>query len=355
MRNPITKSAVAAAVILAVVLSITVWEKALPSAYALEQTLEANQGIRWLHVKNFTAGHDEPREGWLEFDEAGNVLRARASMPQWASPGDGPRVIVWHDNTVQMWLQANNALAITQANGAQEQLNATIRELDPRKVLELIAEFKVQGQVEVTTESPSDRAKPIVVTVTYLPESPHPGRRSVMSVDPVTKLVSAIERYQFAEGDYQYEGRIELHEYNQPIDARMFDLSNEVPTDAARLDLSATSLGLAQGPLTDEEVAAEVVRQFFEALIASDFEKASRLLPLGATRLKEQFSTVKFFRIVSVGPAASAAEAATRTFSVPCTIEIEEDGQKKTVTLGGVKVHPLGGQPDQWAIQSLGD
>ena len=192
MSSPITKSAVAAAILVAAVLSITVWEKTLPSAYAIEQTLEANQGIRSLHIKNFTAGQDEPREGWLEVDADGQVLRARASMPQWASPSDGPRVLVWQDDTVQMSLTKKNTLATTLADGVQEQLNAILRELDPRRALAHIAELKEQGKVDVTTEEPPDQAEPIVVTVTYLPESPHPGRRSVMSVDRATKLVSTV-------------------------------------------------------------------------------------------------------------------------------------------------------------------
>lgn len=176
-----------------------------------------------------------------------------------------------------------------------------------------------------------------------------------MSVDRATKLVWAIEFYQLSGGDYQYEGRIELREYNQPIGDERFDLANDVPSDVTRLDLSTTSLGLARGPLSDEDVATEVVRQFFEALIARDYEAANRLLPLGVTRLQEQFSTVRFSHILSIGPATPAGKVTTRTFSVPCTIEIEENGEKKSVTLSGIKVRPLGGQPNRWAIRSLGD
>jgi hypothetical protein len=122
-----------------------------------------------------------------------------------------------------------------------------------------------------------------------------------------------------------------------------------------RLDLPSTGLGLAQGTLSDAEVATKVVRHFFEALIASDYEGANRVLPLGTAGLRQQFSTVKFLRIVSVGPATQGPESAIRKLSVPCTVEIEEDGQRKTVTLSGIQVHPLGGQPDRWAIQGLGD
>ena len=67
MRSPITTLAAAAVVAVTVVLFIGLWDKSAPSAYALEQTVEANQSVRWLHIRNFTIGHDEPREGWIEF------------------------------------------------------------------------------------------------------------------------------------------------------------------------------------------------------------------------------------------------------------------------------------------------
>lgn len=355
MRSPTAKVAAAAVIVAAVVLFIGPWDRSVPSAYAIEQTIEANRSVRYLHIKNFTTGHEEPREGWLELGEDGQVTKMRAHMPEWASPADGPRVIVWKNGTVQMWLKRQNLLGITKADGIQEQLAGVLQKLDPRLALAHISELAEQGKVEITIEEPSDRSRPILMTATYLPESGNPGRRKVLSIDPTTKLIIVMELYRLKDDEYQREGRIELHEYNQPIDAGVFDLANEVPVDARRLDFAATDLGLAQDQLSDEEVAAAVVRQFLEALIAGDYEAANRLLPLGATRLKEQFGPVKFLRILSIGPATSAGEATTRGFSVPCTIEIEEDGEKKSVTLSGIKVHPLGGQPNRWAIQSLGD
>ncbi len=355
MRSPTAKVAAAAAILAAVVLFIGPWDRSVPSAYAIEQTIEANRSVRYLHIKNFTSGHEEPREGWLELGEDGQVTKMRAHMPEWASPADGPRVIVWKNGTVQMWLKRQNLLGITKADGIQEQLTGILRELDPRLALAHISELAQQGKVEIAIEEPSDGSRPILMTVTYLPENGSPGRRRVLSIDPTTKLITVMELYRLKDSEYQREGRIELREYNQPIDAGVFDLANEVPVDARRLDFAATDLGLAQGQLSDEEVAAAVVRQFFEALIAGDYDTAGRLLPLGAARLKEQFGPVKFLRIVSIGPATRSPGSETKELTVPCTIEIEEDGKRKSVTLNGVQVQPLAAQPTRWAIQTLGD
>jgi len=356
MISPIAKAVAAAAVILvAVVLFIGLWDKSAPSAYALEQTVEANRAVRWLHLRKFTTGHEEPREGWIEFGEDGQATRLRASMPEWASPVDGPRVIAWKDGTVQIWLKRRNRLAITRADNPREQLNAGLQELDPRLVLAHLAELKQQDKIEIVIEESPDKTKPIIVTVTYLPGSEKPGQRQVLSIDPATKLVNTIELYQLKDGQYRQEGRIELREYNQPIDPKMFDLTNEAPANAERLDLSTTDLGLAQGQLSDEEVAVKVVRQFFESLMAGDYDTAGKLIPAGAAALKELFGGAKILRIVSVGPATPIPGPGNKEMTVPCTIEYEKNAQKGSTTFKGLQVQQLPEQRDHWMIQTLGN
>ena len=192
------------------VLFLGLWDKSIPSAYALEQTIEANRGIRYLHIRNFTIGHEEPREGWIEFGEDGQASDVRASVPDWASPVDGARVLVWKDGNVHMWLKKQNRLAVLKADNPQEQLNAMLAELDPRLALAHIDELKSQGKVEIAIEEPSDKTQPITMTVTYRPDSGSPGRRKVLSIDPATKLISVMELYQLKDGEYRQEGRIEL-------------------------------------------------------------------------------------------------------------------------------------------------
>jgi hypothetical protein len=356
MRSPITKLAAAAVVVVAVVLFLGLWDKSAPSAYAFEQTIEANRSVRWLHIKNFTTGHDEPREGWIEFGENGQARNVRAFMPEWASPVDGPRAFVWKDGTVQMWIKRQNRLAIMKADSIQGQLNTMLQELDPRLALAHINDLKAQGKVEVAIKEPADKTQPVLVTVTYLAGSEKPGQRKVLSIDPETKLISTIEVFQVQDGQYHQEGRIELQEYNQPIDPKMFDLTNEAPANAERLNLGGVDLGLAQGQLSDEEAAVQVVRQFFESLRTGAYEAASRLIPVGnAAALKEQFGAVKILRIVSVGPATLVPGPGNKEMAVPCTIEYEENGKKSSMTLKGIQVQELPERPGRWMIQTLGN
>jgi hypothetical protein len=356
MRSPITKLAAAAVFVVALVLFIGLWDKSAPSAYALEQTIEANRGVRWLHIKNFTVGHEEPREAWIEFGADGQARQARSHMPDWASPVDGAWVLAWKDDTVQRWTKKENRLVVAKVDNVREQLNAVLQELDPRLVVTRVADLEQQGKVEIVTEESPDKTKPILVTVTYLPGSEKPGQRKVLSIDPETKLINLVEVYQLKEGEYRREGRIELQEYNQPIDPKMFDLTNEAPAGAERLDFSATDLVLPQGQLSDEEVAVTVVRKFFESIQTGDYEAAGRLIPVGgAAALKERFGTVKILRIVSVGPATVLPEPGNKVMGVPCTIEFEANGQKNAITFKGITVQQLPMQPDRWMIRDLND
>ena len=356
MKSPMTKFAAAAVVMIAVILSMNLFNKSMPLAYAIEQTIEANNNVRYLHIKIHTADEKEPREGWLEFDRDGQVTKARIHLPSWFFPSDGARVIVWKENIEQVWDKSKKLLGTMKANkNTKEQLTAFSRKVDPRLAVKRICELESQGKVDVEIAEPSDKTEPITMTVTYLPESSPPSQRKVLHIDPVTKLVSRIVRYQLKNGEYQYDGAIELDEYSQSTNAQMFDLQNEVPSDVTRFDQTANDVGLAQGHLSDEEASVEVVRQFLKSLIAEDYTGAGKLFVIPTGQLQQQFGRVKFLRIVSIGPAAANPELETKGFNVPCTIEIEENGKRITPTLKGIKVQQLRNQPSRWGIVSLGD
>jgi len=237
MKSPITKLAAAAVIIVAVVLAITVWDESIPSAYALTDTIEANHTVRYLHIKDFSSEHkDEPKEFWVECDEHGQIVNARMHMPQWAAPDDGAKAIVWNQNKVQVYFKRKNILFIAADKTVADRMLQLVKSCDPRLAVERLYEQETAGKVKIEIDQPSDKAKPIVVTATYLPESSSPNRREVLFVDQATKLVIAAEYYQLKDGEYQYVGTQEYYDYNQTIDAKMFTLDDEVPADAMRID-----------------------------------------------------------------------------------------------------------------------
>jgi hypothetical protein len=351
MRSRITKLAAAAVVIIAVLLSIDFWDRSIPLAYGLEQTIEANHSVRYLHIRNFRAGEDEPKKLWLEFDKYGQVKNVRMHMPAWDSPSDGAKVAVWKENIAQVWLKDKNALATIGDKTAAANVLKLVEKCDPKLAVENLCQREARGEVKIEIDEPRDKAEPITVTATYLQGSSTPGRREVLFVDQATKLVTAIEFYESKDAEYQYLGLMEFYDYNQPIEAKMFVL-DEVPVDALKLDQITQEIGLAQGEFTDNEIAIEVVRQFFEALIAKDYAEAGRLYQgIPAEKMRAVYGEAgSFIRIVSIGEASPDPEFGA--LRVPCVIEIEKDGEisEWRPHPHGILVCPVCNHPGRWTI-----
>ncbi len=353
MKSPITKLAAAAVIIVAVLLTINIWDKSIPTAYALEQTVQASHSVRYLHIKSFKANEDEPKEFWVEFYENGAVKNVRMHMPAWDSPEDGAKVTIWKENKAQVWFKKKKSLVtIKDETVAAHTLNF-MKELDPKLVVErLYHAQQAQGGVEIEIDEPSNKAEPIVVTATCLPESSRAGWRLVLFVDRATKLVTAIEFYKLKDGKYQYVERIEYYDYNQPIEAEMFSLDNDdIPADVIRIDQTTQEIGLVQGKLTDKEIAVKVVREFYEALIAKDYAKAGQLCGgIPADKMRERWEELNVVQIISIGEPIPHPTPGVGGFQVPCKIEVEREGTKSTYEPYGPGVRPVHGRPDRWYI-----
>ena len=94
----------AAAVIVAA-LSLTIFNTSITPAYALEQTIEANHNIRFLHMKAFRSGYEVPKEYWLQCDEFGEIINSRWYMPEWDAPEDGAKAVVWKEGKIYIWFK----------------------------------------------------------------------------------------------------------------------------------------------------------------------------------------------------------------------------------------------------------
>lgn len=288
MKSQITKIAAAAVIFVAVVLSINVWDKSIPTAYALDQTIEANHSVRYLHIKGFDPSHKEPKEYWVECDESGQLKSARWHMPEWDAPEDGAKVVVWKENKIQLWFKGTTKrkgclVTYTNVKGA-DWLYKRAQVRNPRLAVERLYEQQAQGKVKIQVDESADKAKPIVVTATYLPESPKSGEREVLFVDRGTKLVTATKFYQLKDGKYKYQCTYEYYDYNQPINPEMFDLDKEVPADVLRIDEDQQKIELNKGISPDELekyeniTPKEMTIVFFQACADEDWDELLKFM-----------------------------------------------------------------------------
>ena len=348
MKSRITKFATAAAVILIAVLGITFLEESAPTAYAIEQTIQASHTVRYLHSRNFVEPHDDPMKFWVEFDSRGQLKNMRFNKPAWMEPDDGETIMVWKDNKMKLWIKRKNFLVTMRDKEVAAQTLKQIEQLDPKLAVERLKTKQEQGKVEVEVVEPSDKSEPIVVTATSIQENDAPFQRMVLFVDQATRLVNSVEAYKAEDGEYHKVLTIEYYDYNQPIASEMFTL-DDVPDDAMRIDQTTQEVGLLQGNLTDNEIAVEVIRRFLEALIERNYAEAGRMFSgTPAERIERAYGDTRFIRIISIGEPTKVP--ALRALKVPCKIEIEEDGQVSVWEPEHSYVRQVHGQPERWEI-----
>jgi hypothetical protein len=172
IMNRFSKLAAAAVIIIAVALAITVLDKSIAPAYALEQTIQATHSVRYIHTKSFFAPHEEPIEGWIEFDATGTGRNFRIHMPAWTDPWghDGDKVMIWKDNKASLWAKKKNMFWIAKDNEIADMVFKTTEQFDPKMALIGLQLSKSEGKVDLDIELPEDKAGPIIVTATILEE-----------------------------------------------------------------------------------------------------------------------------------------------------------------------------------------
>jgi hypothetical protein len=354
MRNPHIRWAAAAMIAVAVALSMSLWDKSIPAAYALEQTIQASHSVRYLEIRDFEKGREGAKEFWLEFDEAGRVKNIRAAMPEWESPGDGARVTVWQQGKAKVWYKNKKTLWTIKEERFANEIVKTVQLFDPKLALQRFSDLEKQGLAKVEIYEPVEKTEPIIVTSTnsaQVKEAGYQVDRTLLFVDRATKLVTRVEHYRLApNGGYELLGWTEFHGYNQPIDPALFAL-DEVPGDVMRIDRTTQEIGLEQGNLSDEEIAVKVVREFYEAVIAKDYAKAGRLLEgLPAASMEEMFKDLEVVRIVSISEPKPHPSPGVGGFLVPCQLEIEKNGVRSLYEPYGPGVRPVRDQLNRWDI-----
>jgi hypothetical protein len=343
MKSRIAKLAAAAVILIAVAISVTILDKSVTPAYAIEQTIEANRGLRFIHLKCEPSTHGSVDEIWVQFDDNRQLTNLRMNF---SDTVDGPKDVVWHEGKAEVWFKAKKRIAVLIEKDILAQSKMYYESFDPKRIVEELYQAQGSENVQIEIQESSVEGEPITITMT---KKGSPDVRTVFKVDPETKLLQQSESYKLEDGEYKFLGRTRYLDYNNPADSEIFVL--KPAADVIRADQTTQEVGLAQGALSVEEIAVEVARQFFEALIAEDYAKAGKLF--GATpgeKMKEMFGILKFVRVGSIGPVAPHPNPGTKGLIVPCTVEIEKDGKIGEWKLDRLGVRQVHNQPGRWTI-----
>ncbi|MBC8468475.1 MAG: hypothetical protein H8D56_03295 [Planctomycetes bacterium] len=346
MKRKTTKLAVAAVIIIAVAISVNILDKSVTPAYAIEQTIEANRGLWFIHLKCEPSTNGHVDEIWAQFDDNRQLTNLRMN---YLNSMDGPKDVVWHEGKAEIWFKARKRIVVLGEEDIPAQMKS-YKSFDPKRIVEELYQAQDSENVQIKIQESSAEGEPIIITMT---QKDSPDLRTVYKVDPETKLLQQSESYKLKEGEYKFVGRIRYLDYNNPADLEIFVL--KPPADVFRVD-PTQEIGLAKGELSDDEIAVEVVRQFFQALIAEDYTKAGRLFGDGvisADQMQQMLGHTKFLRIVSIEPAGPNPNLAKKGLVVPCTVEIEKDGQIHQWKLDQLRVWQVDNQPGRWTMRGF--
>jgi len=342
MKSRTSKLAAAAVIIIAVAISVTLLDKSVKPAYAIEQTIEANRGLWFIHLKCEPSTNGHVDEMWAQFDDNRQLTNLRMNF---LNTVDGPKDVVWQEGKAQVWFKAKNIISVVSEKEMLTKLKMSYKFFDPKLIVQELYQAQGSENVQIKIQEPSAEGEPIIITMTK--KGSH-DFQTVYKVDPETKLLQQSENYKLIDGEYKSLGRIRYLDYNNPADSEIFIL--KPPADVFRIDQTTREVGLEQGNLTDEEVAEEVVRKFFEALIAENYAGAGQFFGIPVDLIQKQFGHLKFLRIISVGPVGPHPDPQTGGLVVPCTLEIEHEGETAEWKLETIGVREVYNQPGLWKI-----
>ncbi len=361
MRTGAGKASALAASLAIVIaaLLIVLWDRSSGTAYALDalqKTVEANRSVRSIHIKiEGMADTSESSDTWAQFDETGKLERLRTEKRE-EEGGDFVRIAVWQNDKATVWVQKHKIALVVKA---MAQLKKLLEEnfFDPKAAVEKLHADAAEGKAQIETDEPSKEGEPLKLVVT---RTESPDMREEYLIAPDTNLLKEIDTFKIVADVPEPQKRLFFLDYNKPIDPSVFEL--KLPKDVAVIDQTTQAVGMEKGNLKDEEIAAKVASEFFEALVADDWAKAGRLFQgIPGERLKEIFQKsgmgdARFRRVVSIGkphpPLTPKFKASPNTLVVPCDIEFELKGTKVVQSMG-VIVTPVQDQPGRWSVGGM--
>ncbi len=310
-RMSVATAVIATALAVVLILHIFMFSSSTV-AYALDQTVQANNHITSYHAKlTPPVGMSEV---WVQLNPDGTPLRARIDYPK---TEDGDKVVVFSEGKSGVWFKDKKAYSISPEKDALKRVTEMQKLCDPRFAFEDLQARKEAGKVEITTKEPAKEGDFLTLTVTPKNAS---NLQEVYEVNPNTKLAERVTYYSRQGDRWEQVKVVEYLDYNKEIDPKIFNL--DLPKDVMTVDQIKLKPGLVKGDLTDDQIAAKVAREFFEALIAKDYGKAGLMYGgIPAEKIKEVYGPIQFSRIVEIGKPTAGLHPDPTALAVSVKVE----------------------------------
>jgi len=216
MKSKITKFAVAAVIIAAVVFSVTLLDKSVTTAYAVEQTIEAMRSISSIHAY-CTDWDDSKGETWVQ-------IKPETGEEEYYYADQGNLLIVGTPQKTYYYYRDKNLVRIRNEYVPASEVRLSGFFEDMVKWVE-----QHDGDIEFNSQFEEDLRKEIIIVHVYVPaQGDMEEKEIVFRVDPQTKL--PIDMKAIKTGPGEGVKSVDSLEYNVPIPQGLFDF--EIPEGA---------------------------------------------------------------------------------------------------------------------------
>ena len=360
MNRQIWKVAASLVIAATVIGVIGILQNGDQTAYAFEQTVAAMQGKCSFHILTYWGTPTQRKdEFWAEFDEHGQVIRCR-QLEWWGHDGS-PIEVLWENQVKHQYEPQDEGIPgiLLISNKKRHVDKNDLEEFDPEWMMERIENQIDNGKVTVEIGDSPTQDRYIVVEVTE--ENKRQWRR-VLLVDPETDLVLRMDTYEpydpddeddepYVVGNFRYIYGIKVLEYNQPFDPNLF--KPNFPANTIVIDQLSREVGMAQGDLSNEDVASQLIRRTLEAWAADDYETAGLLFG-GAPKefFMQRASEKPIGSIVVEEPEWMPLESNRPRFGIECRYVAERGGRQETIHRVYC-VTTVAGQPGRWFVTPI--
>jgi len=316
MENKITKLATAAAVILIALLSITVLDKAVTPAWAIDETIDLLKEFNGMHVTGTMLneeGKEVSFEAWARANEdqtASNHLRLETETGE---------IDVVSGHRRYQYDPATQTVKITEGYGQAMGIWFGADFFESLKKI-------VLDWNETYGKDPATDRDRVFVTCSH-PAAPGP-RSFWFEFDVESKLPISFKQWENMVREGAPSFYVKSIKYLDDLPDEMFQFeipegARTIPALAERNDkLQDPDSGMLIGNMTEEQACEEITRRYWQAIIEHDWQTVAMLCPISiAQQWENKYSGSNFEEIVEI----KGLHQEDGYTIVPCTIRFDRN------------------------------
>jgi hypothetical protein len=306
MKNPFTKLAAAATIVLAAVLSIILLNQTATPAWAIEQTIEALNNIKMVHLAGYAKYPDQPRRAFEIWAMPNSTDRSVSGNFKLIEGDHHISIANEKENITYVYTRHPNGDVVYLTRG----LN---RGCDPFPTSDLFRQFKQIGSSWKEIYGKDEETGRDCVFVTFVGPSVNTASYWKFQFDMKTKLpirggVWWSENYE-GEPHFDYT----MIEYGCELPEEFFDF--DIPEGTQVVDCRELrdlidenpNCGVSVGEMSTADACTKVVEEYWKAVIDNNWEHIKRIRPPAAGNYLEllqalynEHQPVEFLNIVGM-------------------------------------------------------